>query len=70
MSPEPVTNWAASLAEDGTVALLLWLAIAHPLAAIAAAAAAVLAAASLLYGIRRALGRLFGGERTVSSSAA
>jgi len=24
-SPEPVTNWAASLAEDGTVAVLLWL---------------------------------------------
>jgi hypothetical protein len=32
-SPEPFSNWGASLAEDVAVGGLLWLAIAHPLAA-------------------------------------
>jgi hypothetical protein len=32
-SPEPFSNWTASLAEDVAVGGLLWLAIAHPLAA-------------------------------------
>ena len=31
-SPEPFSNWAASLTEDVAVGGLLWLAIAHPLA--------------------------------------
>ncbi|HEY6943092.1 DUF4126 domain-containing protein [Dokdonella sp.] len=30
-SPEPFTNWAASVSEDGLVLAGLWLAIAHPL---------------------------------------
>jgi hypothetical protein len=29
-SPEPVSNWTASAAEDGLVALSLWLMLAHP----------------------------------------
>ncbi|HYB53159.1 MAG TPA: DUF4126 domain-containing protein [Thermoanaerobaculia bacterium] len=61
-SPEPVTNWAASLAEDGTVAVLLWLAVAHPVAALAAAVAAVLLAVALLAWLRRALRRLVSGR--------
>jgi len=32
-SPEPFSNWGASLTEDVAVGGLLWLAIAHPLAA-------------------------------------
>ena len=32
-SPEPFSNWSASLAEDVAVGGLLWLAIAHPLVA-------------------------------------
>jgi Domain of unknown function (DUF4126) len=32
-SPEPFSNWSASLTEDVAVGGLLWLAIAHPLAA-------------------------------------
>jgi uncharacterized protein DUF4126 len=32
-SPEPFSNWAASLGEDLGVGALLWLAIVHPLAA-------------------------------------
>jgi len=35
MSPEPFSNWSASLAEDVAVGGLLWLALAHPLAAAA-----------------------------------
>jgi hypothetical protein len=57
-SPEPVTNWAASLAEDGTVALLLWLAVAHPIAALIVAAAVVVTAAFLFSWMLRALKRL------------
>ncbi len=34
-SPEPFSNWGASLTEDVAVGGLLWLAIAHPLAAAA-----------------------------------
>ena len=34
-SPEPFSNWSASVAEDVTVGGLLWLALAHPLAAVA-----------------------------------
>ncbi|MGH9367885.1 MAG: DUF4126 domain-containing protein [Thermoanaerobaculia bacterium] len=62
-SPEPVTNWAASLAEDGTVAVLLWLAVAHPVAALAVAGAVVLVAALLFSWLLRALKRLFRGAR-------
>ena len=32
LSPEPFTNWGASLAEDALVPLGLWLAVAHPVA--------------------------------------
>lgn len=32
-SPEPFSNWAASLTEDVAVGALLWLAVVHPLAA-------------------------------------
>lgn len=54
-SPEPVTNWAASLTEDGTTAVLLWLAVAHPVAALAAAAVVIVAAVLFLSWLRRAL---------------
>jgi hypothetical protein len=58
-SPEPVTNWAASLAEDGLTAFLLFLAIKYPIAAAAVAAAvvvlAILAAAWIWRTLRRFL---------------
>jgi hypothetical protein len=60
-SPEPFTNWTASLAEDAIVPLGLWLALAHPLAffvllALFVAAAALLA--RLIWrGVRRLAGR-------------
>ena len=66
-SPEPASNWAASLAEDGTVAVLLWLAVAHPLAAVAVAAAVVLLAVLVFSWIRRLLRRLAGADRPAAA---
>jgi len=57
MSPEPFSNWAASLSEDALVPLGLWLAFAHPLlffALLAAMLAGVVLLARLLWrGFRR-----------------
>lgn len=66
-SPEPLTNWIASLTEDGLTALLLFLAVKHPLAAALAAAVAVVLAAVLGAWLWRALCRLLGGRRPVSA---
>jgi len=59
-SPEPVTNWAASFAEEGLVAVVLWAALAHPVAAIAAAVVAAVAGLLLAVWIARMFRRLFG----------
>lgn len=56
-SPEPVTNWLASLAEDGLTAFLLFLAVKHPLAAALSAAAVVMLAALLARWMWRSLRR-------------
>jgi len=37
-SPEPFSNWTASFGEELTVGTLLWLAFAHPVAALAVVA--------------------------------
>ncbi len=58
-SPEPVTNWLASLAEDGLTAFLLYLAVKHPLAAALSAAAVVVLAILLARWMWRALRRWF-----------
>lgn len=65
-SPEPVTNWAVSLTEDGTVAIVLWLAVAHPVAALAAAGLVVILAALFVSWVRRAFRRLLGEDSRVS----
>lgn len=59
-SPEPVTNWAASFAEEGLVAVVLWAAVAHPVAAIAAAGVVAVTGLLLAVWIARMLRRLFG----------
>ena len=64
-SPEPVTNWAASLAEDGLTALLLFLAVKYPLAAAIAAALIVILAAALAAWMWRAF-RRFRARRRVA----
>jgi hypothetical protein len=63
-SPEPFSNWGASLTEDVAVGGLLWLAIAHPLAAALVIGVFVALAIWLFPRIwragRRAAGRLGG----------
>ena len=63
-SPEPFSNWTASLAEDVGVGVLLWLAFAHPFAALALLLMLILLAAWLVpkvwRGVRRVLARLSG----------
>jgi hypothetical protein len=57
LSPEPFSNWGASLTEDALVPLGLWLAIAHPIVfflLLAACLAAAVALARILWrGVRR-----------------
>jgi hypothetical protein len=69
-SPEPVTNWLASLAEDGLTAFLLFLAVRYPLAAAAVAAGVVLLAFLLVAWMARTLRRFLASRRTPSEPAA
>ncbi len=57
-SPEPFSNWSASLAEDALVPMGLWLSVAHPLVFFALLAGFLLAAALLVRLIWRGLRRL------------
>jgi hypothetical protein len=57
-SPEPFSNWTASLAEDAMVPLGLWLAIVHPIAFFLLLALFLVAAVLLLRFIWRGLRRL------------
>ena len=66
-SPEPVTNWVASLAEDGLTAFLLFLAVKYPLAAAAAAAGVLVAAALAAAWIWRTLRRFLRGRRSAGA---
>jgi hypothetical protein len=58
-SPEPFTNWAASFSEDVAVGVILYLAIAHPLVALAIVAALVALAIWLIPKVWRFMRRLF-----------
>ena len=58
-SPEPFTNWAASFTEDVAVGGLLWLAFAHPAAALIVLAVLVALVIWLLPKIWRTLKRMF-----------
>ena len=58
-SPEPVTNWTASLAEDAFVAALLWLIVAHPAIALAVGLSCLAAGLLLASWIYRSVKRLF-----------
>ena len=58
-SPEPVSNMVVSLAENGLVALAVWLALTHPLLALGAGLVALALAVTLVVWLgRRALGAL------------
>jgi hypothetical protein len=67
-SPEPLSNWAASLAEDGTVAVILWLAVTHPVATLVAAAATVLLALLALSWLLRAARRFAARVRSATAA--
>jgi hypothetical protein len=67
-SPEPVTNWIASLTEDGLTAVLLYLAVRHPVAATVLAAAIVVLAAVFGTLIWKALRRLVSPRRPAAAA--
>ena len=54
-SPEPLSNWAASFGEDLLVGMLIYLALAYPLAALVVIASLVLLSIWLLPKIARAI---------------
>ena len=58
-SPEPVSNWTASLTEDAMVPAGLWLAFAHPVLFLVLLAAFLVGMVLLLRFIWRGLQRLF-----------
>src|SRR5919204_67171 len=58
LSPEPFSNWTASLSEDALVPIGLWLAIAHPLVFFALLAACLIAAMFLVRLLWRGIQRL------------
>ena len=66
-SPEPFTNWIASLTEDGVALFFLYLAVRHPVAAAATAAAVVFLALVLGAWVWRAVRRVFAPGRTASA---
>jgi len=59
VSPEPFSNWTASLAEDAMVPLGLWLAFVHPIVFFALLILFIIGALLLLRLIWRGLRRLF-----------
>lgn len=74
-SPEPFTNWAASIGEDISVILGLWAALHHPVLFLVGLGIFLLLLVWLLPRIWRGvkkvfgwLGRLFGGEKDPASS--
>jgi len=69
-SPEPVTNWLASLAEDGATAFLLFLAVKYPLAAAIVAGLVVIAAALLVTWMTRVVRRFFRRRRAEPETGA
>ena len=58
LSPEPFSNWTASLSEDALVPLGLWLAFVHPLAFLLVLALTLLAVALLMRLVWRGFRRL------------
>jgi hypothetical protein len=59
-SPEPFSNWGLSFSEELAVVSVLWLAVAHPLAAVVVGIILLVSAVLAAGWIVRALRRLFG----------
>lgn len=69
-SPEPVTNWIASLAEDGLTAFLIFLAVKYPIAAACVAAGVVVLAILLFAWMARTLRRFLANRRAARPATA
>ena len=69
-SPEPFTNWAASLSEDALLVVLIWLVVRHPLLALLAGLLALMLGFLLLRWFSRSLKRLFAPEPRPAGRAA
>ena len=67
LSPEPFSNWGASLLEDALVPAGLWLALVHPVVFLALLVAGLIAAVLLLRWIVGGLKGLFARLRLTSS---
>ena len=59
VSPEPFSNWALSLAEDGLSFLLVWLTGSHPLIALAIVSMLGIAAVYIVWKFSRFVRRVF-----------
>ena len=64
LSPEPFSNWAASLSEDALVPLGLWLAFVHPLAFFLLLAVVLVAVVLLMRLLWRGFRRLVASSST------
>lgn len=62
-SPEPFSNWGLSFGEDATVAGLLYLVVAHPLASVVVAGVALLTGIVAVAWIARSIARLLRRDR-------
>lgn len=67
-SPEPFSNWAASLTEDFSALAIVWLALKHPLILLAALALFVAAVLWLLPKLWRGIKRVTGSIRRMQRS--
>lgn len=68
-SPEPLSNWAASLSEDLLVPSGLWLALAHPVLFLALLALFAITAVLMLRTVLRGLQRVWAKVRTRVAAA-
>jgi hypothetical protein len=72
-SPEPFTNWAASLAEDVVAFLGVWAAFQHPYVMLALVTAflalSIYLVPKILRGLRSAFRKLFGSDRAGAAGA-
>jgi hypothetical protein len=59
-SPEPFSNWIASLSEDGMAVFLVWIAAKHPIVAIGIVAALLVVSVYLLIKLAKFLKRVLG----------
>ena len=68
LSPEPFSNWAASLSEDALVPLGLWLAVAHPIVSLVLLVVLLVAAVFLVRLLWRLIASTLWSSRSTRSA--